>query len=274
MAISPIIHTGPLGALTQYQDGYDNSLLHPMARSEGRQAVGLDCWQLAGEDQWTAYEFSWLNARGKPEAAELSFRVPANSPNIIESKSMKLYLNGFSQTRFSSTHELVAILERDLSGGFGCTVTAHLAGVIAANSSGVLAGQCLDDLDIDIEVYNYSPDLLVCEAVATEGVHRVHSHAFRSLCPVTGQPDWASIAIDYRGVSIQPASLLRYLVSYRNHQAFHETTIERMFTDIWQRCSPQRLSVYGRFLRRGGIDINPYRSSEDDVAPQIRVARQ
>ncbi len=274
MDSSPTIHAGPLGAQTQYQDGYEKSLLHPMARAEGRQAVGLDGWQLAGEDQWTAYEFSWLNARGKPEVAELSFNVPVTSPNIIESKSMKLYLNGFSQTRFPNAQELLATLERDLSGGFGCTITVNLRGVNTVEKTGLLPGQCLDDLDIDIDVYDYSPELLLCEDRAAEAEHRLYSHGFRSLCPVTGQPDWASIAIDYRGVTIEPARLLRYLVSYRNHQAFHETTIERIFTDIWQRCSPERLSVYGRFLRRGGIDINPYRSSEDDVAPQIRVARQ
>ncbi len=274
MDSSPTIHAGPLGAQTQYQDGYDKSLLHPMARAEGRQAVGLDGWQLAGEDQWTAYEFSWLNARGKPEVAELSFNVPVTSPNIIESKSMKLYLNGFSQTRFANTQEMLGTLERDLSGGFGCKITANLRGVNAVENTGVLAGQCLDDIDIDIEVYDYSPELLLSVDLAGKGEHRLYSHGFRSLCPVTGQPDWASIAIEYRGVTIEPAGLLRYLVSYRNHQAFHETTIERIFTDIWQRCSPQRLSVYGRFLRRGGIDINPYRSSEEGEVPHIRVARQ
>ena len=130
------------------------------------------------------------------------------------------------------------------------------------------------ELDIDIDVYQYTPDLLVCEDGVADVELCVHSHALRSLCPVTGQPDWASIAIDYQGAAIQPASLLRYLVSYRNHQAFHETTIERIYTDIWQRCGAKRLSVYGRFLRRGGIDINPYRSSHGDAAPRIRVARQ
>ena len=274
MATSPTIHGGPLGAQTRYRDGYDKSLLHPIARTAARDAVGLEGIQPAGEDQWTAYEFSWLNGRGKPEVAELSFSVPAHSPNIIESKSMKLYLNGFSQTRFASSSALLETLAGDLSAGFGSAIQVDLKGVVASSDIGVLRGQCLDDLDIDIEIYDYSPELIVYENSAAEREQSVHSHVFRSLCPVTSQPDWASIAIECRGVTIQPDSLLRYLVSYRNHQAFHETTIERIFADIWQRCSPRQLSVYGRFLRRGGIDINPYRSSEDNVAPQIRVARQ
>ena len=274
MGTLPITHAGPLGESTHYQDGYNASLLHPMARAEGRRAAGLDGAHISGEDQWTAYEFSWLNHRGKPEVAELSFTVPANSSNIIESKSMKLYLNGFSQTRFETPEALLTRLKGDLSDGFDSNVEPYLASVTVANSGGELPGQCLDELDIDIDVYQYTPDLLVCEDGVADVELCVHSHALRSLCPVTGQPDWASIAIDYQGAAIQPASLLRYLVSYRNHQAFHETTIERIYTDIWQRCGAKRLSVYGRFLRRGGIDINPYRSSHGDAAPRIRVARQ
>ena len=274
MGTSPTTHAGPLGESIQYQDGYDASLLHPMARSEGRHAVGLDGVQIAGEDQWTAYEFSWLNHRGKPQAAELSFTVPASSSNIIESKSMKLYLNGFSQTQFETPEALLKTLKADLSDGFESDVEPFLAGVTVMPGDGKLPGQCLDDLDIDIDVYQYTPDLLVCEDAAADVELTVHSHVFRSLCPVTGQPDWASVAIDYQGAALQPESLLRYLVSYRNHQAFHETTIERIYADIWQCCEPKRLSVYGRFLRRGGIDINPYRSSHGDGAPRIRVARQ
>ena len=275
MATPSDIHAGPLGQSTQYRDEYDATLLHPMARAEGRAAVGLvEDVAFYGEDQWTAYEFSWLNNRGKPQVAQLSITTPASSTHIIESKSMKLYLNGFSQMAFASEQEVRATLQKDLGAGFASDLALELKPIDGVTEFGDLTGQCLDSLDIDIDVYSYNPDFLACIDSHTLGESQLYSHLFRSLCPVTSQPDWATVIVAYEGRAIDPAGLLQYLVSYRNHQAFHETTIERIYADIWQRCEPQQLSVYGRFLRRGGIDINPYRSSNSGSAPQVRVARQ
>ena len=269
------IHAGPLGHSTQYRDEYDATLLHPMARAEGRAAVGLvEDVAFYGEDQWTAYEFSWLNGRGKPQVAQLSITTPASSTHIIESKSMKLYLNGFSQMAFASEQEVLATLQKDLGAGFASDLALELKPIDKLTEFGELTGQCLDTLDIDIDGYSYNPDFLACIDSHTLGESRLYSHLFRSLCPVTSQPDWATVIVEYQGRAIDPVGLLKYLVSYRNHQAFHETTIERIYADIWQRCEPQQLSVYGRFLRRGGIDINPYRSSNSGSAPHVRVARQ
>ncbi len=275
MSNLPNVYAGPLGQSTQYRDGYDASHLHPMTRLEGRRAVGLsDAPAMLGEDEWNAYEFSWLNPRGKPEVAQLRIAVPADSPRIIESKSMKLYLNGFSQTSFASPQSVQQTLQQDLSGGFGCTVVVELKPADAMSGAVQLFGHCLDSLDVQIEVYDYQPNFLVCLDGQTQNAQSHYTHLFRSLCPVTGQPDWASVVIEYQGTEIDPVGLLRYLVSYRNHQAFHETTIERIYADIWQRCMPDRLSVHGRFLRRGGIDINPYRSSHKNATAPIRVPRQ
>ena len=275
MATSSDIHAGPLGESTQYRDGYDATHLHPMARAEGRTAVGLpEAMMFIGEDQWTAYEFSWLDHRGKPQVAQLNITVPADSPNVIESKSMKLYLNGFSQTQFVSEVALQKVLSKDLNAGFGADIALALQCVDQATDGTELAGLYLDQLDVDVDVYDYQPDFLTCSDNRPPDVQRFYSHVFRSLCPVTSQPDWASLVIECEGRAIDPVGLLRYLVSYRNHQAFHETTIERIYADIWQRCEPQRLNVYGRFLRRGGIDINPFRSSQVGPAPRIRIARQ
>ena len=281
--MSTELKTGPLGESSQYAEGYSPKRLFPMPRAEGRSAVGLrGALDWYGQDVWTGYEFSWLNERGKPEVAVMRLTVAAASSHIVESKSMKLYLNGYAQTRFDSTSKVRDRLAEDLSHAFGGAVAVELV-ALAEPSLGVseLAGYCLDELDVEITEYHRNPDLLVL--AATQGAKETKetpvtqvltTHLFRSLCPVTAQPDWASVIVRYSGAAIDQAGLLKYLVSYRQHQAFHETTVERIYADIWERCQPERLSVSGRFLRRGGLDISPTRSSESQPMDMSRLSRQ
>ena len=284
--MSTDLKTGPLGESSQYAEGYSPKRLFPMPRAEGRSAVGLrGALDWYGQDVWTGYEFSWLNERGKPEVAVMRLTVAAESSHIVESKSMKLYLNGYAQTRFDSTSKVRDRLAEDLSHAFGGAVAVELV-ALAEPSLGVseLAGYCLDELDVEITDYQRNPDLLVL--AATQGAKETKetketpvtqvltTHLFRSLCPVTAQPDWASVIVSYSGAAIDQAGLLKYLVSYRQHQAFHETTVERIYADIWERCQPERLSVSGRFLRRGGLDISPTRSSESQPMDMSRLSRQ
>ena len=280
------LHTGPLGEAAKYSEGYSTERLFPMPRVEGRSAVGLEeapAW--VGADVWTGYEFSWLNTRGKPQVAVLRITVDAASTHIVESKSMKLYLNGYAQTRFDHTDEVRGRLTADLSVAFGAQVQVALLALDDSQLEVALpAGQSLDDVDIEISDYQRNPSLLALSSgnVATDSKpvsEALITHLFRSLCPVTAQPDWASLTVAYTGAAIDRAGLLKYLVSYRQHQAFHETTIERIYTDLWQRCQPLRLQVGGYFLRRGGLDIRPMRSSEAgagsaDAAATPRLARQ
>ena len=278
--MSTELKTGPLGESSQYAEGYSPKRLFPMPRAEGRSAVGLrGALDWYGQDVWTGYEFSWLNERGKPEVAVMRLTVAAASSHIVESKSMKLYLNGYAQTRFDSTSKVRDRLAEDLSHAFGGAVVVELV-ALAEPSLGVseLAGYCLDELDVEITDYQRNPDLLVL--AATQGAKEtpvtqvLTTHLFRSLCPVTAQPDWASVIVSYSGAAIDQAGLLKYLVSYRQHQAFHETTVERIYADIWERCQPEKLSVSGRFLRRGGLDISPTRSSESQPMDMSRLSRQ
>ena len=250
----------PLGRSVDYTGVYTPSLLCSMERSAGRVPMGI-AGELPfhGDDLWTAYEFSWLNQRGRPEAALVRLDVPCASPCIVESKSLKLYLNSFAETRFSSRTEVLSTLNSDLGVAFRAPVVVELLSPEQLRPDGALAGHCLDDIeDGDSRV-----------------VHETrYSHLFRSLCPVTGQPDFATLIVSYSGRPVVRESLLAYLVSYRNHQAFHEATVEQIYLDLRRRCRPERLSVYGRFLRRGGIDINPFRSSHDETAPMLRLPRQ
>ena len=281
--MSTELKTGPLGESSHYAEGYSPNRLFPMPRAEGRSALGLsgalDCY---GQDVWTGYEFSWLNKRGKPKVAVLRLTVAAQSSHIVESKSMKLYLNGYAQTRFESTSKVCDRLVEDLSQAFNGAVVVDLVS-LAEPSLGVseLTGECLDELDVEITDYQRNPDLLV--PAATRGAQETNetpvtqvltTHLFRSLCPVTAQPDWASVIVSYSGAAIDQAGLLKYLISYRQHQAFHETTVERIYVDIWERCQPEKLSVSGRFLRRGGLDISPTRSSESQPMDTSRLSRQ
>lgn len=266
----------PLGRSVSYTGVYTPSLLCAMERSASRVPMGIAAeLPFHGDDLWTAYEFSWLNGRGRPETALVRIDVPCTSPCIVESKSMKLYLNSFAETRFSSRAEVLATLNSDLGVAFRAPVVVELFSAEQLPPDGALAGRCLDDLEVAIEHYERAPELLRLEDDDSRVVHETdYTHLFRSLCPVTGQPDFATVIVSYSGRPMVREALLAYLVSFRNHQAFHEATIEQIYLDLRRRCRPERLSVYGRFLRRGGIDINPFRSSEDEAAPMVRLPRQ
>lgn len=268
----------PLGRKVAAVLHYDPTLLYPIERLRLRQELLADPDRLPfdGCDLWTAWELSWLDRRGKPEVAVARIRVPCRSPAIIESKSLKLYLNSFSQTPFAAVHDVVQTLRADLSKTAGVAVEVDLPSLVQVQRQGlsVPEGECLDALPVEVDRYQRDPDLLV---VAGEGrivTESLHSNLLHSLCPVTGQPDIGSIQIGYTGERIDHASLLRYIVSYREHQDFHEQCVERIFLDIMERCSPRELSVCAYYNRRGGIDINPFRSTSRSLPPRLRLARQ
>lgn len=270
------VEHGPLGQKSEYPGQYAPQVLHPIPRALGRAAINVaEQWPYHGEDVWNAYELSWLLPSGKPCVALLEMRVPAHSPCIVESKSLKLYLGSFNQTVFES----VAAVENTIAQDVGVVVDAQVAVQVmplhAATFTQVmtLPGVCIDEEDAQDFSYSVQADLLRRESdlIVSE---TLHSHLLRSNCPVTGQPDWASLMVQYRGAKLDRAALLRYVVSYRNNQEFHEQCVERVFTDILQQCRPERLAVYARYTRRGGIDINPWRSTESDTAPSWRLVRQ
>lgn len=268
-----------LGKQASYQSQYDASLLFAIERAGKWAELGLTAdslpWQ--GMDLWTAYELSWLLPSGKPVVAMAEFSVPANSPCIIESKSFKLYLNSFNQTVFADAAAVTATLVQDLSAIAGAQVGVQLMDLNQATAQGLaqLPGLCVDELDVDIHQHsNPSADLLSC-VEDTAHSQQLHSHLLRSLCPVTGQPDWGSVLIEYSGNRrLQPESLLRYLVSFREHQDFHEHCAERIYCDLSQLLQPESLSVQARYLRRGGLDINPCRSNQARDWPALRLVRQ
>jgi len=266
----------PLGRAARYPDHYDAGLLYAIDRADQRSLLGFDgAPPFGGVDLWTAYELSWLDPGGKPQVAIATFAVPADSPRLVESKSVKLYLTGFNLTRFDDESAVVAVLARDLGAAVGASVDVALTTVEVERAPALadFAGTCIDALPISILDDGPAPEALVTAGgVRSEALY---TRLFRSVCPVTGQPDYACVQIDYRGAAIDPARLLRYLVSFRRHPGFHEHCVERIYADVWRRCRPERLSVYARFTRRGGIDINPYRSSEGGSPPaQVRTARQ
>jgi 7-cyano-7-deazaguanine reductase len=272
-------HDSQLGRSTAYPDRYDPGLLFPIARSASRAALGIDPDRgdlpFHGVDVWNAYELSWLDARGKPDIALAEFRFPATTPNIVESKSFKLYLASFNQQRLADGDALRERLAHDLSAAAGAPVGVVLVppsrfGEVA---HGELAGESIDALPVEIESYG-PPDPSQLGASGAHVDETLVSNLLKSNCPVTGQPDWASIAIRYAGPRIDRAGLLRYLVSFRTHADFHEHCVERIYADIQRRCAPERLSVHARYTRRGGLDINPWRSSEPGELPNLRTARQ
>lgn len=273
-----------LGRSVAYADQYDASLLYPMARLPKRKEIGVPATlPFMGADLWTAYELSWLNARGKPQVALAQITVPCETPNIVESKSLKLYLNSFSNTRFVDSAEVLASLRADLSeaawrgsdqsGSVGIKLLN--AEQFAQQSVQELDGLSLDRLDIECDHFHPAPELLSA-ALEEQPVSEVlTSQLLKSNCPVTGQPDWASLQISYSGPQIDQAGLLQYIVSFRNHNDFHEQCVERIYMDIWTRCKPTKLSVYARYTRRGGLDINPFRTSHPQPLPaNRRTARQ
>lgn len=265
----------PLGRPTTYSDTCDPSLLHPIPRAESRAALALSPGSvLQGEDIWNVWDLTWLTPRGQPRAATAVIRVPASSTCIIESKSMKLYLNSLSMTPFDDTAALSRRISTDLSQAAEDDVVVTVEQPESTvHAVTMIAGLNLDRLQIACNVYERDAELLstVADTIVEE---TLYTHAFRSLCPVTGQPDLGSIAVCYRGRTIDRDALLRYLVSYRRHEDFHEACVERIFVDIVDSCAPERLSVYAHFQRRGGIDINPFRTNCDESAQHLRLWRQ
>jgi len=273
-----------LGKSSAYVDHYDVSLLFPLERSDKRAEIGaLTNAPFFGADMWTAFELSWLNPRGKPQLALAHITVPCETTHLVESKSFKLYLNSFSNTVFADAAEVQRRIRTDIS-------VAVWAGGPMQASVGVklvlpelfdreplyeMGGLSLDRLDIECSRYTPAPDLLRTEADDQPVTEVLCSNLLKSNCLVTGQPDWGSVQISYTGLPINQEGLLQYLVSFRNHNEFHEHCVERIFMDIWSRCKPVKLSVYARYTRRGGLDINPFRTSYPQTLPaNVRTARQ
>lgn len=264
-----------LGRQTPPVREYAPQLLHPIPRSAARQRLRLrDPLPFCGVDVWHAYEMSWLDNTGKPVVWVGRFDVPASSPNMVESKSFKLYLNSLNNTQFPTDAEARATILADLSAVAGEGVELALMSIDDAALTGTkLPGLCLDDLPLTPHIGEPQAQQLHVEAghIIEE---KVYSHLLRSLCPVTGQPDWATVWLHYRGAAIERSSLLQYLIAYREHQEFHEQCVERMFRDISARCEPQFLHLQAFYTRRGGLDINPFRSSDADARPRSRLNRQ
>ncbi|KIZ36149.1 MULTISPECIES: NADPH-dependent 7-cyano-7-deazaguanine reductase QueF [Stutzerimonas stutzeri subgroup] len=268
----------PLGKSSDYVATYSPHLLFPIPRAPKWAELGLTAETLPyqGVDLWNCYELSWLLPSGKPVVAIGEFEIPADSPSIIESKSFKLYLNSLNQSVFESREALAVVMSSDLSAAAGKPVKVRLRTLdeVAAEGVATLPGRCVDDLDVTIEHYDHpQPGLLACDAghMVEESLH---SHLLKSNCPVTGQPDWGSVVVEYRGAALQAESLLAYLVSFRQHADFHEQCVERIFLDLQRLLQPEKLTVYARYVRRGGLDINPYRSTEAMVVDNRRLVRQ
>lgn len=273
-----------LGKPACYADQYDASLLYPIPRAPKRQELGLaGALPFFGADLWTAYELSWLNPRGKPQIAIAHFTVPCETPNIVESKSFKLYLASFSNTVFAGVDAVRDRLRADLSeavwrgAGQSASIGVRLVTPDLFDQEPIheLDGLNLDRLDVECELYEPAPELLTAAFDEPPVEEVLTSNLLKSNCLVTGQPDWGSVQIRYVGPAIEQAGLLRYIVSFRNHNEFHEQCVERIFMDVWRRCRPTKLSVYARYTRRGGLDINPLRTSHPMAIPaNIRTARQ
>ena len=269
----------PLGKSTAYVNEYNPHLLFPIARAEKRAELGItDSLPFFGMDVWTAYEISWLNLRGKPQVAIATLLVPADSPNIVESKSLKLYLNSFNQSRIAGQEALLELLSTDLSSAFGAPVQTKLilSGDFGQLKMAELDGHLIDRLDIEVDTYSPDKSLLRSAKASPPVEEKLVSHLLKSNCPVTNQPDWASIQIQYVGPAIDQEGLLKYLIGFRLHQGFHEHCVEQIFMDLLKECSPSKLMVLARYTRRGGIDINPWRSnfSLSKMPSNARNARQ
>ncbi|HEY6131073.1 MAG TPA: NADPH-dependent 7-cyano-7-deazaguanine reductase QueF [Halioglobus sp.] len=264
-----------LGRHTPVIQDYAPHILHPISRTIARQHLGIDAAvPFHGADLWHAYEMSWLDGTGKPVVRVGRFTVPASSPNIIESKSFKLYLNSLNNTRFATEAIAQATIVKDISGVAGASVSLQLLKADDPLLAGAaLPGECLDD--VPVEPYFGEPQAEQLRVQSGGPVEeRLYSHLLRSLCPVTGQPDWATVWLHYCGETIERSSLLQYLIAYREHQEFHEQCVERMFCDISRRCGPRLLRIQAFYTRRGGLDISPFRSTDLDARPLSRLIRQ
>jgi 7-cyano-7-deazaguanine reductase len=266
----------PLGKSTGYSDEYAPELLFAVARADARAAAGIGPeLPFRGRDIWNAWELTWLDASGKPVVATAMIAIDATSPHIVESKSLKLYLNSLAMTRYTSSNEVAALIAHDLS-AVACddvVVTVTPAEVSTDCPTSGFRGSCIDQLSIGAVPIDVDANLLHCED-DIEVTEELYSHLLRSSCPVTGQPDMGSVLIRYRGPKIDRQSLLTYIVSYRQHNDFHEACVERMFLDIKKHCSPKTLSVYARYNRRGGLDINPFRTNTNEIPDNLRLWRQ
>ena len=267
-----------LGQATEYAEKYDPTLLQAVPRRLNRDELGITAQQpfSVGADIWTAYEISWLNEKGVPQVAIADVEIDYRSENLIESKSFKLYLNSFNQSKFCSFDEVQRIMQRDLQDCAQGEVKVRL-NFLSFYQHAVIAelqGECIDQQDIEIHDYAFNPALLencTGDLVVEE---TLVSHLLKSNCLITSQPDWGSIRIHYAGKQINREKLLRYIVSFRQHNEFHEQCVERIFCDLMRFAQPEKLTVYARYTRRGGLDINPFRSNFEAVPQNLRLARQ
>jgi 7-cyano-7-deazaguanine reductase len=267
-----------LGNTTEYIQHYTPELLEALPRSRNREALAIaaDNLPFSGFDLWTGFELSWLNDKGKPLVAIAEFIIPADSTHLIESKSFKLYLNSFNQSQFSSVEEVTAILEKDLSQAAAGKVIVKIYPQpdLYPHNIAALPGTCIDHLDISIDDYNFNPQYLDNATIDEYVAETLSSNLLKSNCLVTNQPDWGSVIIKYQGSKIDQEKLLRYIISFRMHNEFHEQCVERIFSDIMHYCQPVKLSVFARYTRRGGLDINPFRSNFESGSHVPRLIRQ
>lgn len=266
----------PLGKTTRYPDRYAPEVLRPIERLDDRERIGVGVdLPFSGVDIWNAWDLTWLDEDGQPLTATAEIAIRAQSPRIVESKSMKLYLGSFAMSKQASATAVCDLIARDLAECAGDDVAVRVDMLDSMQDPAVqrLPGESLDRLAVPCSDWQVEPALLAADA-GTVVSEALCTDALRSLCPVTGQPDLGSVLVRYQGPRIDHAALLRYIVSYRCHQDFHENCVERMFVDILERCGPQALTVYARYQRRGGIDINPFRSNFEDLAPNLRLWRQ
>jgi 7-cyano-7-deazaguanine reductase len=273
-----LVADSELGKKSEYRDTYSPDQLFPISRAGKRLEIGVDPTKppFHGFDCWNHYEVSWLNPKGKPVVAMAEIIYDANSPKLIESKSLKLYFNSFNNTHVNSVSQLQSTIERDIGERIQSPVLVKIQALsqITMKIQDSFAGECIDDLDIECSEYQVNPSFLSSSAQVIE--EALYSDLLKSNCLVTHQPDWGSVQIKYRGPKINREGLLKYLISFRNHNEFHEQCIERIFVDVMQYCKPEQLTVYGRYTRRGGLDINPYRSTEKTLPDDknIRLIRQ
>ncbi|WP_440210667.1 NADPH-dependent 7-cyano-7-deazaguanine reductase QueF [Actinobacillus pleuropneumoniae] len=267
-----------LGQKTEYKSEYDPTLLQPVPRKLNRDGLGITEQQPfdRGADVWTCYELSWLNENGLPQVAIADVAIDFRSENLIESKSFKLYLNSFNQTKFASLEQVEQTLAKDLSQCASGQVSVKVYKLSAYTQQPIVdfAGECIDEQDIQINSYEFSNEHLASVAEGEIVEETLVSHLLKSNCLITSQPDWGSVQIHYVGKKLNREKLLRYLVSFREHNEFHEQCVERIFTDLIQFTQPEKLTVYARYTRRGGLDINPFRSNFESVPQNLRMARQ
>jgi len=271
--MSKTLTDSPLGKTSKYIQTYSRELLFPIPRKMARDLIGLGSpLPFDGGDTWYGYELSWLNPKGKPQIALGKFTFPCTAEHVVESKSFKLYLNSFNQTPFESQLHVKETIEKDLSQAVAGPVTVELYLPTGIETVEGFPGTCLDDLDIETATYQVEPKFL--KATPAQCEETLFSHLLKSNCLATGQPDWGSVLIRYAGPRIDQEGLLKYFVSYRNHSGFAEHCVEQMFHDILIKCRPVRLTVYAHFTRRGGLDINPFRSNFERSPPNIKALRQ